>query len=276
MRHQRVVKKSEIPFLSFATYLKANQLVLVDKKKHLGSDVTLVFWVHFSTFSSPSFCLLSLHIASPEITAVGIMSRNPLSAASSVPRPAPPSSISLPPPAILGFLLTPRTLTGARQWRRRRRCSFSRGRCVCSLANTAEQSWELVRDSPLYLVQQTASGPAAVVGELFEAGNWVHTKEVLVGLLVGQVELAHIGFGQNGFEDVVFVWVIDDVLEHLIGVAKPAQLVIVGLKVAVHQEGMDAHTDAMLTDESNLVLHLILYHLQGRGERMRRGRSLRH
>lgn len=115
-----------------------------------------------------------------------------------------------------------------------------------------------------------------MLGELFEAGNWVHTKEVLVGLLVGQVELAHIGFGQNGFEDVVFVWVIDDVLEHLVGVAKPAQLVIVGLKVAVHQQGMDAHTDAMLTDEGNLVLHLILNHLQGRGGRMRRGKSSQH
>lgn len=200
---------------------------------------------------------------------MGILSRNPLAAASSVPPPAPLSSISLPPPAILGFLLTPGTLTGARQWRRRCRRGVCRGRRVCGLSDTAEQSRELLRDSPLYLLQQTASGPAAVVGELLEAGNRVHAKEVLVGLLVGQVELAHIGFGQNGFEDVVLVRVVDDVLEHLVGVAKPAQLVIVGLEVAVHQQGVDAHTDAMLADESDLVLYLILNHLQGRGERIR-------
>ncbi len=126
-----------------------------------------------------------------------------------------------------------------------------------------------MRDGPLYLLQQTAAGPAAVVGELLEAGNRVHAEEVLIGLLVWQVELADVGFGQNGFEDVVLVRVADDVLEHLVGVAEPAQLVVVGLEVAVHQQGVDAHTDAVLPDESDLVLYLILDHLQGRGKKRR-------
>lgn len=121
-----------------------------------------------------------------------------------------------------------------------------------------------MRDGPLDLLQQTAARPAAVVGELLEAGNRVHPEEVLVGFPVGQVKLADVGLGQNGFEDVVLVWIIDDVLEHLVRITKPAQLVIVSLEVAVHQQGMDAHTDAVLADESDLVLYLILNHLQGR------------
>lgn len=113
-----------------------------------------------------------------------------------------------------------------------------------------------------------------MIGELLEAGHRVHSEKVLIGLLVRQVELADIGLGQNGFEDVVLVRVGDNVAEHLVGVAKPAQLVIVGLEVAVHKEGMDAHTDTMLADESNLVLHLVLNHLQGRRERdVRRDRG---
>lgn len=99
-------------------------------------------------------------------------------------------------------------------------------------------------------------------GELFEAGNWVHPEEVLVGLFVRQVELADIGFGQNGLEDVIFVWVSHNVLENLMGVAEPSQLIVVGLEVAVHQQGMDPHTDAVLTDESDFVLQLVLNHLQ--------------
>lgn len=54
------------------------------------------------------------------------------------------SSISMLPPAILRFLLTRGTLTGARERRRRCGCSLSRGRSVCGLADTAEQSWKLV------------------------------------------------------------------------------------------------------------------------------------
>lgn len=103
-----------------------------------------------------------------------------------------------------------------------------------------------------------------MVGELLEAGDRVHAEEVLVGLLVGQVELADVGFGQNGFEDVILVWVADDVLEDLVGVAEPAQLVVVGLQVAVHQQGVDTHADAMLADKSDLILDLILNHLQRR------------
>lgn len=98
-------------------------------------------------------------------------------------------------------------------------------------------------------------------GELLEAGHRVHSEEVLVGLLVGQVKLADVGFGQNGFEDVVLVGVADNVLENLVGVTEPSQLVVEGLQVAVHQQGVDTHTDAVLTDESDLVLHLILNHL---------------
>lgn len=110
-----------------------------------------------------------------------------------------------------------------------------------------------------------------MVGELLEAGHWVHSEEVLIGLLVRQIELADVGLGQNGFEDVVLVRVSDNVMEHLVGIAKPAQLVIVGLEVAVHKEGMDAHTDTMLADESNLVLYLVLDHLQGRRQRNKKG-----
>lgn len=113
-----------------------------------------------------------------------------------------------------------------------------------------------------------------MVGELLEAGNRVDAEEILVGLLVGQVELTDIGFGQNGFEDVVLVRVIDDVLEHLMGVAKPAQLVIVGLEVPVDQQGVDAHADAMLADESDLVLYLILNHLRReRNEKRQEGKE---
>lgn len=100
--------------------------------------------------------------------------------------------------------------------------------------------------------------------ELLESGNRVHAKEVLVGLLVGQVELTHVGFGQDGFENVVLVGVADDVFEHLMRVAKPAELLVVGLKVAVHQQRMDAHANAMLSNKSNLVFYLILYHLEGK------------
>lgn len=103
-------------------------------------------------------------------------------------------------------------------------------------------------------------------GELLEAGDGVHAEEVLVGLLVRQVELADVGLGQNGLEDVVLVGVIDDVLEDLVGVTEPAHLVMVGLKVAVHQQGMDAHTDAVLADESDLILDLVLDHLGGERE----------
>lgn len=228
------------------------RLVLhVGKEKHSGSDLTQGFLVHLLTLFS--FPLVSFHMASPG-------DRSPLAAAPSVPL----SRISLPPPTILGFLLTPGTLTGAGQ--RRRRCRLRLGRRGGGLGGAAEQGRELVGDGPLYLVQQTASGPAAVVGELLEAGNRVHAKEVLVGLLVGQVELADVGFGQDGLEDVVLVWVVDNVLEHLVGVAEPAQLVVVGLDVAVHQQGVDSHSDAMLADESDLVFYLILNDLQGRGD----------
>lgn len=216
--------------------------------------------LHISTLVLPDCSVSPLPVL--KITAAGIISGNP--STPSVPHPAPLSSISLPPPAILGFLLTPGTLAGAREWRRRCWRSLRWGRRVCGLADTAEQSWKLVRDGPLDLLQQAAAGPAAVGGELLEARHRVHTEEVLVSLLVGQVKLANVGFGQNGFEDVVLVRVIDNVLEHLVGVAKPAQLVIVGLEVAVHQQGVDAHTDPMLADECDLVLHLILNHLQGR------------
>lgn len=103
-----------------------------------------------------------------------------------------------------------------------------------------------------------------MVGELLETGNGVHAKEILICFLVGQIELADVGLGQNRLEDVVLVWVIDDVLEHLVGVAEPAQLVVISLEVAVHQQGMDADTNAMLANKSNLVFHLVLNHLKGR------------
>jgi len=113
-----------------------------------------------------------------------------------------------------------------------------------------------------------------VVGELLKVGDRVNSKEVLIGLLVRQVELADIGLGQNGLEDVILVGVIDNVLQHLIGVTKPAQLVIVGLEIAVHQQGMDAHTDGMLADECDFVLYLILNDLQGKRREKLVGNSL--
>lgn len=61
-----------------------------------------------------------------------------------------------------------------------------------------------------------------MIGELLEVGNRVDPEEVLVGLLVWQVEFADIGLSQNGLEDVILVGVIDNVLEHLMGVTKPA------------------------------------------------------
>lgn len=106
-----------------------------------------------------------------------------------------------------------------------------------------------------------------MMGELLEAGNRVDPEEVLVGLLVGQVELADIGLSQDGLEDVILVGVIDNVLEHLVGVSEPAQLVVVGVEIAIHQQSMDAHADGMLPDECDLVLHLILNHLQGKIKR---------
>lgn len=192
------------------------------------------------------------------------MSGSPLAAATVSTAVASFSSLSLPPPAILGFLFTAGTFAGARE--RRWRCCWSLrlGRCVCSLTDSAEQSRQLLGDGLLYLLQQAAAAPAAVVGELLEAGNGVHAKEVLVGLLVRQVKLADVGLGQNGLEDVVLVWLIDDVLEDLVGVAEPAQLVVVCLEVAVHQQRVDADTNAMLANESNLVLHLVLNHLRKR------------
>lgn len=103
-----------------------------------------------------------------------------------------------------------------------------------------------------------------MVGELLESRNRVHAEEVLVGLLVGQVELTHVGFGQNGFENVILVRVADDVVEHLVWITKPAELLVVGLKVAIHQQGVDAHSNAMLSYKSNLVFYLILNHLEGK------------
>lgn len=47
-------------------------------------------------------------------------------------------------------------------------------------------------------------------------------------------------------------------------VTKPAQLVIVGLEVAVYQQGVDANADGMLTDEGDFILYLILNHLRGK------------
>lgn len=64
-------------------------------------------------------------------------------------------------------------------------------------------------------------------------------------------------------------------MEHFVGVAKPAQFIIVGLEVAVHKEGMDAHTDTMLADECNLVLYLVLDHLQGSKQRNEKGQGER-
>lgn len=118
-------------------------------------------------------------------------------------------------------------------------------------------------DGPLDLLEQTASSPAAELGELLEVGHWVDSKEVLVGLLVGEVKLADVSLGQDGLEDVVLVRVVHDVLENFVGVAKPAQLVLVGLKVTVHQQGVDAHAYGVLTGEGDFVLYLVLNDLQG-------------
>lgn len=178
------------------------------------------------------------------------------------------SSVSLLPPAVLGFLLAPRTLTGAS----RVRLSLRRLGRLGRLADRAEERRELVRDGPLQLVQQAAAAPAAVLRELLEAADRVDAEEVLVGLLVGQVELADVGLGQDGLEDVVLVRVAHDVLEDLVRVAEPAHPVVEGLQVAVHQQGVDAHTDAVLADEGDLVLHLVLDHLRG-GEHERNFRD---
>lgn len=113
-----------------------------------------------------------------------------------------------------------------------------------------------------------------MIGELLEVGNRVDPEEVLVGLLVWQVEFADIGLSQNGLEDVILVGVIDNVLEHLMGVTKPAQLIVVGLEVAIHQQSVDAHTDGVLSNECDLVLHLIFNHLQGRRKRNERERVI--
>lgn len=118
-----------------------------------------------------------------------------------------------------------------------------------------------MRDGLLQLVQQASAAPAAVLRELLKAINRVDAKEVLVGLLVGQVELADVGLGQDGLENVVLIRVTHNVLEDLVWVTEPAHLVVEGLQVAVHQQGMDAHTDAVLADEGDLVLHLVLDHL---------------
>lgn len=51
------------------------------------------------------------------------------------------------------------------------------------------------------------------------------------------------------------------------GVAEPAQLVVVGLKVAVYQQSVDAYTDGVLANEGNFVFYLILNHLKQRVDR---------
>lgn len=89
-------------------------------------------------------------------------------------------------------------------------------------------------NGPLQLFEQAASGPAAELGELLEVGHWVNSKEVLVGLLVGEVKLADVGLGQDGLEDVVLIWVVHNVLENFMGVSKPAQLAMICLKVMIH------------------------------------------
>lgn len=101
-----------------------------------------------------------------------------------------------------------------------------------------------------------------MLGQLLEVRHWVNSKKVLVGLLVWKVKFTDVGFGEDGLEDVILVWVIDNVLENLMRVIKPAQLLMVGLEVAINQQGVDSHTDGVLTDEGNFVFYLIFNHLQ--------------
>ena len=176
-------------------------------------------------------------------------------------------SVSLFPPTVLGLLRAAGAFAGAGQRGRGHWSSgrgFGFGGPLGPSTHAAEQGRQLLRDGLLDLLQQAAPRPAAVLRELLEAGHGVHPEEVLVGVLGGQVELADVGLGQDGLEDVVLVRVGHDVLGDLVGVAEPAQLLAVGLQVAVHQQRVDAHADGVLPDEGDFVLQLVLDHL-GRG-----------
>lgn len=100
------------------------------------------------------------------------------------------------------------------------------------------------------------------MGQLLEVRDWVHAEKVLVGLLVREVKFTDVGLGQDGLEDVILVWVVDNVLENLMWVTEPAQLLMVGLEVTVHQQGVDSDSNGVLTDEGDFVLYLIFNHLQ--------------
>ena len=174
-------------------------------------------------------------------------------------------SVSLFPPTVLGLLCAAGAFAGAGQRGRGRRGRGGRsfGGPRGHPTHAAEQGRQLLGDGLLDLVQQAAPRPAAVLRELLEGRHGVHPEEVLVGLLGGQVKLADVGLGQDGLEDVVLVRVGHDVPGDLVGVAEPAQLLGVGVQVAVHQQGVDAHADGVLPDEGDFVLQLVLDHLWG-------------
>lgn len=127
--------------------------------------------------------------------------------------------------------------------------------------NAAQESRKLIGDCPLNFVQQTPSNVGALCRQRLEVGDWVDAKEVTVGIAIGQVEFADVGLGEDGFEDVELVRVIDNLLEDQLRVTEEAHLLFKGLDIAIYQQAMDAHTDAVLADESDFVLHAVFNHL---------------
>lgn len=127
--------------------------------------------------------------------------------------------------------------------------------------NAAQESRQLIGDRPLNLVQQTASHVGALSCQGLEVGDGVDAKEVTVSIAVGQVKFADVGLGQDGFENVELVRVVNDLLEDQLGVAEEAHLLFKGLDVAVDQQAVDAHTDSVLANKGNFVLHAVLDHL---------------
>lgn len=89
----------------------------------------------------------------------------------------------------------------------------------------------------------------------------VDAKEVTVSITVGKVKLADVGLGQDGFENVELVRVIHDLFENKFGVAEETHLLFEGLDVAIDQQAVDTHTDSMLANEGDFVLHAVFNHL---------------
>lgn len=127
--------------------------------------------------------------------------------------------------------------------------------------NAAQESRKLIGDRPLNFVQQTPANVGALRRQRLEVGDGVDAKEVTVGVAIGQVEFADVGLGEDRFEDVELVRVVDNLLEDQLGVAEEAHLLFKGLDVAVYQQAVDAHADAVLANEGDFVLHAVFNHL---------------